>query len=83
LTFAEFGFVLAQVAGGGPQERGLVALVEPGGEALQVGDVLAGGALANLGVFGQEGQKGDQRIIRQNRGALWDCSRADPRRAAG
>jgi len=83
LTFAELGLVLAEIAGGGVQQWGLVALGEPGGEPLQVGNVLAGGAFADLRVIGQEGQKGDQRIIRQNRGALWDCSRADPRRAAG
>ncbi len=47
LTLAELGFVLAQVARGGLQECGLIALLEPGGEALQVGDVLAGSALAD------------------------------------
>jgi hypothetical protein len=37
---------------------GLVVLLEPGGEALQVGDVLAGGPLTDPGVLGQEHQKG-------------------------
>jgi hypothetical protein len=34
-------------------------LLEPGGEALQVGEVLARGALADLGVVGQERQEGE------------------------
>jgi len=57
-------------------------LGEPGGEALQVGDVLAGGAFADLRVVGQEGQKSDQRIIRRNPGALWDRDRTRLRTAA-
>jgi hypothetical protein len=48
LTLAEFDFELAQVEGGRLRERGVVVLLEPGGETLQVGDVLAGGALANI-----------------------------------
>jgi hypothetical protein len=58
LTLAELGLVLAQVAGGRLQERGLVVLIEPGGEPLQVGDVLAGGAFADLRVLGQKRQEG-------------------------
>ena len=57
-TGAELGLVLAQVARGRLQERGLVVLLEPGGEALEVRDVLAGGSLADLGVLGQERQEG-------------------------
>jgi hypothetical protein len=58
LPLAELGFVLAQVAYRRLQERCLVALLEPGGEALQVSDVLAGGALTDLRVFGQKRQEG-------------------------
>jgi hypothetical protein len=48
LTRAELGLVLPQVAGGRLEELGVVVLLEPGGEALQVGDVLTGGALATF-----------------------------------
>jgi hypothetical protein len=50
-------------------ERGLVVLLEPGGEALQVGDVLTCGALADLRVLGQKRQESGYRIIRRKRGA--------------
>jgi hypothetical protein len=48
----------------------LIALLEPGGEALQVGEVLASGALADLRVIGEKYQEGRQRIIRRTERAL-------------
>ena len=88
---AELGFVLALAARGRLQlvlrarsagaRVGLVALFEPGGKALQVCDVLPGGALADLGVLGQKREKGVQRIIRRKRAAL-DSTCAIMRRVA-
>jgi hypothetical protein len=46
----------------------LIALLEPGGEALQVGEVLSGGALTDLRVLRQKGQEDHQRIIRRKIG---------------
>jgi hypothetical protein len=66
----QLGLVLAQVTCGRLQERGLVALLKSGGEALHVGDVLADGALADLRALGQEREEGKQQIIRRKWSAL-------------
>jgi hypothetical protein len=79
LALGQLGLVLAQVAGGGLQQRCLVVLGEPAGETLQVRQVQARGALADPGVVGQ---KGGQRLIRRKLRPLWRRDRPLLRRAA-
>jgi len=83
VVLGELGAIGAHVAGGRLEQLGLVLRLEPGGEALEVGDVLPRRSLADRRVLGEEDDKRVQRVIGRINGGLDGCDRAASRRRAG